>query len=269
MTEPQTPQIPEERRFIWRNLDAFLAGELGAADHARVQAFLRECPSTREYVETEQQFIETMRRCVGETSTPCPEGLRERVLEALNRCELVEQPSRLGFPWLGAGMLAAACLMLAVALVIVFGADRGAARPGLSPGLNPLVQQVSLDAPVSKTCKRRVAQEECRKYFPEAPELPNRLDGQRIKVSAWETSEVDGRPVFSVIYDAEDGERFALLVFSCDCLAAELAQDMQALELQVEGKWLVMWREGGLFRALVGSDAHKLRRHMNELRGAV
>jgi hypothetical protein len=71
------------------------------------------------------------------------------------------------------------------------------------------------------------------------------------------------------VYDAPDGERFGLLVFSCDCLGEKLAANMEAAELKMDGKHVLLWRDGDFFRALVGHDVAKLRRHMIELRNAV
>jgi hypothetical protein len=268
-------EIPEERRFVWRNLEAFLAGGLNEADRARIEAFLCECSYTREYVECEQQFVEAVKRCVNESPERCPESLRLRVLEALDRCEQEECPPAgsagphvARFPWPGVALLAAACVMLAVALVMMFGGV-GQEPSGPYAGLVPLVTRVSMDAPVAETCRRHQADAEYRKYFVDGPALPASLDGNKVKVSSFDCFEVDGRRVMTAVYDAPDGERFALLVFSCDCLVDRGSENMQALEMNVDGNVVLVWREGDLFRALVGRDAVKLRRHMNELRSAM
>jgi hypothetical protein len=158
--------------------------------------------------------------------------------------------------------------MLAVALVMMFGGDEEDAG-GLYDGLQPLITQVSLDVPESQTCRHNEADAEYRKYFAEGPALPAMMDGKRLKVSGFDCSEIGGRRVMRAVYDAPDGERFGLVVFSCDCLNSKLAANMQAVEMEIDGKHVVLWREGEFFRALVGRDAVKLRRHMNELRGAV
>ena len=269
----QPTEIPEDRRFVWRNLEGFLAGELNEADRKRIEAFLCECSYTREYVECEQQFVDAVKRCVNESPERCPESLRLRVLEALDRCESEDGPAdcmprAARFPWPATMLLSAACVMLAIALVMMFGSeDEDPAGP--YAGLMPLVTRVSLDVPVAETCRRHQADTEYRKYFEKGPALPATMDGNTVKVSSFDCAEVDGRRVMTAVYDAPDGERFALLVFSCDCLAASAAENMQALEMNVDGNVVLVWREGDLFRALVGRDANKLRRHMNELRGAL
>jgi hypothetical protein len=275
MAIEQPTEIPEERRFVWRNLEAFLAGELNEADRKRIEAFLCECSYTREYVECEQQFVDAVKRCVNESPERCPESLRLRVLEALDRCEHEDCPpagatdQRVArFPWPGVALLAAACLMLAVALVMMFGGV-GQNPGGPYTGLLPMVTRVSMDAPVAESCRRHLADAEYRKYFADAPALPESMDGNRVKVSSFDCFEVEGRRVMTAVYDAPDGERFALMVFSCDCLASADSEDMQALEMNVNGDLVLVWREGDLFRALIGRDANKLRRHMNELRGAL
>jgi hypothetical protein len=271
------PQIPEERRFVWRNLEAYLAGDLSEADRKRIEAFLCDCEYTREYVECEKQFVDAVKRCVNEGPDRCPESLRMRVLDALDRCCEEEDcppagasagPGVARFPWPGIALLAAACVMLAVALVMMYGSP-GSEPPALYEDLRPMVTHVSLDAPVAESCRRHEADAEYRKYFAEGPALPAMLDGARLKVSSFECSEIAGRRVMTAVYDAEDGERFGLMVFSCDCLGERLAASMQAAELEMDGKHVLLWREGGFFRALVGHDVNKLRRHMSELRGAV
>ncbi len=268
--QPLNPEIPEERRFVWRHLEAYLAGELDPADCRRIDDFLKECPYTREYVETERQFIELLRRCVDEPPTPCPEGLQQRVREALDRCEcevLEVQPPRvaLRFPWLGAGLLAAASLML-VAALILFG--RGApVPPSLPTDLAPLVSSVSMDVPRAERCCYRDAQEGYRRHFADGPELPRMLSGHKLKMAEWHCTEIEGRRVMCATYDAPDGGRFGLMVFRCNCLEKAAPQEMKAVEVELDGKLVLLWREGDYFRALVGQDETLLRRHMNELRG--
>jgi hypothetical protein len=274
MAIEQPTEIPEDRRFVWRNLEAYLAGDLSEADRKRIEAFLCDCEYTREYVECEKQFVDAVKRCVNESPERCPESLRLRVLEALDRCEQEDCPPAgatdqraVRFPWPGVALLAAACVMLAVALVMMFGGV-GQDPAGPYAGLVPLVTRVSMDAPVAETCRRHQADAEYRKYFAEGPALPTSVDGNTVKVSSFECYEVDGRRVMTTVYDAPDGERFALLVFSCDCLANRGSENMQAFEMNVNDSLVLVWREGDLFRALVGRDAVKLRRHMNELRRA-
>jgi hypothetical protein len=270
--QPLIPEVPEERRFVWRNLEAYLAGELAPADRRRIEDFLGECAYTREYVETERQFIELLRRCVNEPSAPCPEGLEQRVRAALDRCEsemLETEPPRvalrLPFPWLGAGFLTAASLML-VAALLLFGREAPPAS-SLPTDLAPLVASVSMDVPRSERCRYRDALEGYRRHFADGPELPRMLNGRKLRVSEWHCAEVDGRRVMCATYDAPDGGRFGLMVFRCNCLEKAAPQEMKAVEVELNGKLVLLWREGDYFRALVGDDDTLLRQHMNELRG--
>ncbi|MCB9894875.1 MAG: hypothetical protein H6839_10525 [Planctomycetes bacterium] len=265
------PQIPEERRFVWRNLEAFLAGELSGEDRARIESFLCECPYTKEYVETERQFVDAVKRCMDD-APECPEGLRSRVMLALDRCEHEVEADeerkaiRLGFPWGGAVLFAAASIMLVIALVLVFGGSDNEPNEGLPSGLAPMVAHVSLDAPQAEKCRYRAAVEAYRKYFADGPELPHELDGAMMKVSKWECEIVNGRRVMCAVYDTLQGERFGVMVFKCNCLEHAAPEGIQAAEVMVDGKVVLMWREGEYFRALVGQDAVSLRRHMDELR---
>lgn len=270
------PEIPEERRFVWRNLEPYLAGELNPADRARIESFLKECRYTREYVETERQFIELLRRCVDQAPQSCPDGLQDRVRAALDLCEREMDEARepagpprlsLRFPWLGAGLLAAASVMLAVALMLLFG-QPDPVPPSLPSDLAPLVASVSMDAPKSERCRYRDALEGYRRHFADGPELPRMLNGCKLKVSEWHCAEIDGRRVMCATYDAPDGQRFGLMVFRCNCLEKAAPQEMKAVEVELNGKLVLLWREGDYFRALVGQDEAVLRRHMNELRGA-
>ncbi|MCA8916809.1 MAG: hypothetical protein KDB90_15560 [Planctomycetes bacterium] len=270
------PQVPEERRFVWRNLEAFLSGELSSSDRARIEAFLCECPYTKEYVETERQFVDAVKRCMDD-APECPEGLRSRVMLALDRCEheiLSEDVSedeekrafRLGFPWAGAVMFAAASVMLVIALVLVFSGPTESSTTGLPDGLAPMVAHVSLDAPVAEKCRYGDAMVAYRKYFSDGPELPHELDGAIMKVSKWECEVVNGRRIMCAVYDTLNGERFGVMVFKCNCLEKSAPEGVQAAEVMVDGKVVLMWREGQYFRALVGDDSASLRRHMEELR---
>ena len=273
---PGAAPIPEDRRFVWRNLEAFLAGELSAADRARIENFLCECPYTKEYVETERQFVDALKRCMDDAPA-CPEGLRARVLNALDRCESEDQiqtaPAdprrgiRLQFPWGGAILFAAASIMLLIALGIFYvGPKTEEPALGLPDGLAPMVAQVSFDAPRSEKCRYRAAEAEYRKYFSDGPALPHKLDGAMMLVSDWRCDELDGRRVMCAVYDSPAGERFGVMVFRCNCLEKAAPLGVQAAEVMVNGKIVLMWREGHYFRALVGDNVEVLRRHMHELR---
>lgn len=267
--ENQPHGIPEERRFVWRNLDAFLAGDLTDEERERIEAFLCDCPYTKEYVETEREFAEAVKRCVNEDAAKCPESLRTRVLEALDKCDIEDAPDDdqrgnkgrlIGFPWLGAIMLSAASVMLVVALVLTFGG--GPQSDSLPEGLQPMVASVSLDAPKSDQCRYRDANSEYTTYFSDGPELPHFFEGKMLLVSDWNCDEVDGRRVMRAVYDTPDGKRFGLIVFNCDCLDDVVAEELKCVEVVVGDKIVVMWREGSYFRALVGRDAATLHKHV-------
>ena len=273
MDKNATPEVPEERRFVWRNLDAFLAGELSDEDRARIEAFLCECPYTKEYVETEKEFAEAVRRCVNEQPAKCPESLRARVLTALDECELDgdERPSDqpegklLGFPWLGAVMMAAASIMLVVALVLFFG-DSVSQPSSLPQGLEPMVASIGMDAPKSERCHYGDANAAFAEHFSDAPALPHMVDGQMLLVSDWSCDKVDGSYVMRAVYDSPSGERFGLIVFDCDCLDKMVAAETKCVEVVVGEKVVLLWREGNYFRALVGKDAAVLQRQMQSIR---
>lgn len=272
-TANQPPEIPEERRFVWRNLDAFISGELNDADRARIEAFLCECPYTKEYVETEQQFAEAVRRCVNEAPVECPEGLRDRVLLALDRCDAedreIEGVPTLRFPWMGAVMMAAASIMLVVALVLLGSDSSDPAIPDLPHGLAPMVAQISMDCPNDGKCQYKKASEVYREHFADAPALPHEFDGSMTKVSHFKCVEWEGKRVMCAVYDAPSGERFGLLVFCRDCVRDIIPEGMHAAEVMVDGRLVVMWREGKYYRALVGEDRAALNRHMQEIRQSV
>lgn len=272
MDKQNVPEIPEERRFVWRNLDAFLAGELSQEDRNRIEAFLCDCPYTKEYVETEREFAEAVKRCVNEAPAKCPESLRSRVLTALEHCEVDDEPDErkpdgalLGFPWLGAVMMAAASIMLVVALVLFFGGG-DSATGNLPEGLQPMVAGMSMDVPKSESCRYGDASKAYAEHFSDAPELPHMMDGKMMQVSDWSCDEVDGSYVMRAIYDAPSGERFGLIVFDCDCLNKHLSEEMKSVEVVLGDKIVLLWREGNYFRALVGKDAATLQKQMQTMR---
>lgn len=279
-TVDQHPGIPEERRFVWRNLDAFLTGELSEADRARIEAFLCECPYTKEYVETEQQFAAAVHRCVSESPVECPKGLRERILTALDRCELDDDVAAGGalppagnvlrFPWLGVVMMAAASIMLVVALMLL-NSPQQTSNPDadLQAGLAPMVSRLSLDCPRGGKCLFDEADEQYRETFADAAGLPHAFDGAMMKVADFKCVKLDGRPVMCAVYDSPDGERFGFMVFCDECVEGAVPAGMQAAELVVNGHIVLMWREGAYIRALVGDNHAALQRHMSELRKTV
>lgn len=279
--------ISEERRFVWRNLEAYLTNEIAPGDRERVERFLCECPYTREYVETEKEFADAVRRCVEDPVTECPEGLREKVLLALDQCEAEEEQAAeqsedyadvhgtatrgrvLRFPWMGTILMTAAGIMLVVALMLNFGAGADStepAGPDIPATLAPMVSRVSLDAPHSENCRYREASSAYRTVFKDGPELPRQFGKARFKVCHFVVDEVDGNPVMCTVYDNPNGERFGVMIFKCKCLDRVASEELMAMEIVIDGKTICLWRQGDYFHALVGTDSATLRAHMGALR---
>lgn len=265
---PHDPDQHAEQHFVWANMDAYLAHELGQADQARIEAFLAASPETRDYVETQKQFNEAVRRCVDGQPVPCPEGLRGKVLAALDRCESDdEQLVAPRFPWLVVGLSAAASLMFALGLFFVFGAD--VPEQDLSARLVPVVSNATLDAPRSERCRYRAAVAEYRVHFPDGPELPRTFCGDNCRVSDFHCDIVDGLPVMCAVFDSPDGDRFAMLIFRKRCLGKAIPEPVRSAEVELDGKLVLMWREGDYMRALVAKTGDtKLRQRMEGLRGS-
>lgn len=277
MATPENQEHPnhaEERRYVWRNLDAYLTGDLDAGDRRRIDDFLCECPHTNRYVQTEKQFAEAVKRCVEEPSVDCPEDLRVKVLTALDQCELDDEPAGAApvdnivrFPWMGAVFMAAASIMLMAALVLFFDRDDSGSMPDLPQTLSPMVARVSLEAPDVENCRYAEAHEVYEQHFADGPELPHQFGEHRLAVCDYVCEKVDGDRIMCTVYDAPDGERFGLMVFRCACIDRIATKNMEALEIMIDDKLVLLWREGEYFRALVGKDAKSLHRHMDQLRG--
>jgi hypothetical protein len=285
MTEQNFPGIPEERVFIWRNLEAYLAGSLNDADRSRFETIMASCPATRQFVQAERSFAQAINASASPEAATCPDGLRERILAALDRCDVEEaeyaatvpapRGVMLGFPWVGAALMSAASVMLVVALVLMFGntdslnVDTPSQADSLPRTLSPVLATVSLDVPRSERCRYRAAREEYEKHFADAPALPREVDGSKLRVSHFSCDEVNGDRVMCAVYDSQTGDRFAMVVFKRRCLKGCAPDEMKAVEVVVDGRVVVLWRDGEYFRALVGTNAAVLRRHMSTMRKAV
>lgn len=271
-------KIPEsERYFAWRNIQAYLDGELNADDAARVDALLSRCERTQNLARTQHEFAEAVRRCMNETPAECPQDLRDKVLAALDQCEAdgelddeVRARRLVGFPWVGASMLAAACLMFAFGVFQVFGSEASELEPGLPARLIPVVSSVQLDGPKSERCRYRSATAEYRKHFPDGPDLPHQFGNSRCRVVDYHCGQVDGRPVMCATYDSPEGDRFAVLVFKRECLGRAAPEAVRAAEVEIGGKLVLMWHDcekAKYMHALVaGAGNQHLYRRMDELR---
>jgi hypothetical protein len=262
----------EERRFAWRNMEAFLAGELTPEAHARVETFLGESPRGGNFAAAQKEFAEAVKRSMQETPVECPQGLRDKVIAALDRCEVdtdaeLAAPAR--FPWLGATLLAAASVMVAVGLVFYFN-DSPGQGPDMPALLVPVVSNATLDVPRSERCRYRLAVEEYRKFFPEGPELPNRFGDTRCRVSDYHCDEVDGRPVMCAVFDTSDGDRVAMMIFKGECLGRSAPDALRSAEVEIKGKRVWWWRAGRYVCALVAKSGDDgLRRRIEQMKAAV
>lgn len=285
MAEQNFPGVSEERVFVWRNLETYLAGNLNDADRSRFEAIMASCPATRQFIQAERKFAQALNASATPEAATCPEGLRERVMAALDRCDLEDaqyaaatpapRGMMLGFPWVGAAMMSAASVMLVVALVLMFGSTGSSAvetpsqAENLPRTLSPVLASVSLDVPRSERCRYRAAREEYEKHFADAPALPREVDGAKLRVSHFSCEEVNGDRVMCAVYDAQNGDRFAMVVFKRRCLKGCAPDEMKAVEVVVDGRVVVLWRDGDYYRALVGTNAAVLRRHMTTMRKTV
>lgn len=261
-----------ERQFAIENWPAFVDGELAPADARRVEAVLASHPDVAAFMAANRQLGASLRDCLVRGAPPCPEGLRGKVLAALDRCEEPGQVAPLvRFPWLSVGALAAASVMMAASLFLVFGPREEEPDPAdlLRTRLSPMVSQVSLGAPKSERCRYRDAKAQYEQFFKDAPALPSSFDGKQCRVSDFDCPEVNGRRVMCAVYDDPSGERFALIVFRCRRTADLLPEFLDAAELEIEGRRVLLWREGNYVRALVGvGPAHNLRQRAVMLRPA-
>jgi len=261
-----------ERQFAIENWPAFLDGQLDAAASRRVEAVLAAHPDIAAFMASHRQMDASLRDCLIKGAPPCPEGLRAKVLSALDRCE---EPGRVAplirFPWLSVGALAAASVMMAASLMLVFGPREPEPDPSeyLRARLSPMVANVSLAAPKSERCRYRDAKAQYDQWFKDAPALPRSFDGKQCRVSDFDCPEVNGRRMMCTVYDDPSGERFALIVFRCRRTADLLPDFLDAAELDIEGRHVLLWREGNYVRALVGvGPAHGLRQRAVLLRPA-
>ncbi|MCL4732042.1 MAG: hypothetical protein KJ044_16610, partial [Planctomycetes bacterium] len=116
----------------------------------------------------------------------------------------------------------------------------------------PLVANVALEMPRAARCRWRDAKAEYDQWFEGAPELPHNFGGTQCRLAGYECPEVNGRRVMCAVYDDPSGDRFALVVFRCRRTADLLPEFLDAAELEIEGRKVLLWREGNFVRALVG-----------------
>lgn len=264
---------PEDmRQFAWEHWSAFLDGELSPEDARRMEQFLRQSPEAAEFMAAQRQFSHAVRQSIAQGAAQCPDGLKDRVCAALARCE---EPAPLapvlGFPWLSVGALAAATVMLATSMFLVFA--RTEPEPDssefLRARLSPIVSHVSFEKPKAEKCMYRAAVEQYRQVFADGPELPRTFAGTQCRISDFECAEINGRKVMCALYDDPNGDRFAVLIFRCGRTADLLPGFLDAAEMDISGRHVTLWREGRYVRALISVSASKqMHRRAQGLRGA-
>jgi hypothetical protein len=267
----------QERLYVWRNLDAYLEGELSPEEMNRIDAFLSRSVEGRDLAEAQREFADAVRRSMNKSSPNCPDDLRDKVIAALDLCEADELgPSSTrhrirAFPVLGASVLAAAAVIFAVGLVYSMAASPLPEEElSLPARLVPVVAGADLDSPPTDRCRYRSMEQEYRRLFPDGPEMPREFGDKHCRVIDFNSIEIDGRPVMCSIYDAPDGNRFAMFVFKRDCLGRAAPKAMRAAEVVLDDRQILLWEEGRYMRALVGkAGCSSVKQHMRELRDSV
>ena len=255
------------RRFVWERWSAFLDGELEPQEARRVEEFLKQCPDTAAFFAAQREF-DTVSRTRLAAEFPCPQGLRDKVQQALDECE---DPLYLApvvrFPWVSMGALTAASVMLVVSMLLVFGGRQEAPDSAefLRTRLSPMVSHVSFETPKSDRCRYRAASTQYRQWFTDGPDLPRTFEGTQCRVSSHEVVEFNGRKVMCVLYDDPGGDRFALIVFRCRRTADLLPEFLDAAEMDIEGRHVQLWREDNYVRALISLGSTQKLRHRAQL----
>jgi hypothetical protein len=261
--------------YVWGRLEAYLAESLEPDDRAHVERLLAQDPESQRLVASERHFQDVLRRCIHEP-VECPPGLRDRIRDALDRCEREESAGRnskarlYSLSWFPAGALAAASVALAAALVFFLAGPAEPESPDWMASLQPVLAGVSMHEPVRDSdCLYPDAAHAYRLYFADAPELPREFGGRQHRVVHFQCDELNGRRVMCAVYLSPEGERFALMVFSPECLGKSAPAAMDAAEVRMGDKRIIMWRDGKYFRALVadGLSSAPLR-HVEQLRRA-
>lgn len=268
MSNQPEQQPAGNREFVIANLEEFLAGTLAGGDLQRFEQAMADCPETRRFVESSRRFDSAVRGSVA-AAVECPQGLRAKIIAALDECEADMLPIRR--PWLMGGLAAAASLMVAVGLVFMLKpGDEPVLPPDLQARLTPVVSNTTLDVPKSNRCRYRAAVEEYRKHFPDGPDLPRTFGASNCRVSDHHCDVVDGYPVMCTVFDSPEGDRFALLIFRKRCLHGAVPEAVRAAEVEIDGKLVLMWREGDFMRALVAKTGDTtLHQRMEQLRNTV
>ncbi|MHC4840840.1 MAG: hypothetical protein ACYTDT_07725 [Planctomycetota bacterium] len=269
----------EKTSFVRENWEAYLDKELPADKQKVMQDIICNCDYTSDFIECQSEFSEKLKLAIKEGCTNCPDTLSDRISSALDACEQdlcddcepVEETAEkeqkpLPFPWFPAGLMAvAAAIVVAVAIFGGFASDGGskAARPTLEQVLTPLVASADFSVPaVTKDkCQHPELAQACKKMFKDGPDMPLFIDGQRMVVPHYTQSSVDGHDVVCAIYDHPDGQRFALMLLSCDCLDDVMPKMVKSQEVVLEGKKVMFWRRGEYVQVLVADgDDQNLRK---------
>lgn len=255
------------RKFTWERWSAYLDGELTPEQRTQLEQALGQCPDSAGFMASQKQFNAAAKDCLGRSMVECPPGMLHRVQAALARCDEPEG-ARIGFPWWSVGLLTAASLMLAGSLFLVFGrAEETQPDPSiyLRDRLTPMVSRVSFDTPRADRCRYKEANEQYRQAFSDAPALPRMFEGRQCRVSDFECIDLHNRKVMCTLYDDPSGDRFALIVFRCKRVADLLPEVIDAAEMDIEGKHVLLWREGNYVRVLVSLGSSETLRHRAEL----
>ncbi len=269
------------RQFAWERWSAFVDGELSGPEQERMEALQRTCPDTAAFLGSQASFDRAVRQSLDAEAACCPPDLQDRIKAALDKCEDAELGVMVRFPWISVGALAAASVMLAASLIIVYarpaqaetgdGGELAAVDNMASEGaqlqqrLAPMVAHVRFEAPKASTCRYRAAQQQYSEWFADAPDLPRNFDGTQCRVSHFECPEMYGRKVMYALYDDPSGERFALIVFRCARTADLLPEFLNAAEMDIAGRQVLLWREGNYVRVLVCQGQNQNLRHRAEL----
>lgn len=274
-------------QFVQQHAQAYLDGELPDDLRHVFDQYLGD-PHAHEYFEIQQAFNQATHKAMN-TPIETPQGLRERVISALDRAEALdheaeirELPVRTGrtFELVSSALLVAASLIFVVGLSF-FWFDNGntddlpqSPQPTqLSQSVAPFVQTVSF-ASYDGPCHYKDACAVFRDEFGGDPKLlPHTFgaDGQ-CKLVRYECASVNGHKVMSAVYETADGRQFALLILRCQCLP-DAEKNLNAAEFKSDGRDVVMWRRGEFFHFLVGSEnsqaeTERLRQRAEALRDA-
>ncbi|MCF6227246.1 MAG: hypothetical protein L3J82_01105 [Planctomycetes bacterium] len=271
-----TKEMSKEQKtqFVREHWAAYLDKELPADEMQVMQDIICNCDYTCEFMNSQEEFAVKLRQAIKEGCTNCPDTLSDRISSALDTCEQelcddsepVDNDKKASpFPWFSAVLMAlAAAIVISVAVFggIASGGGSQPASPSLEQVLTPLVANANLSVPAvsAENCKYLELSEICNKLFKGAPEMPLRLDGKHLIVSDFTQLAVEDHEVVTATYDHPNGQRFALMLLSCECLDQVMPKIVKSQEVILEGKNVMFWRRGKYMQVLIGEgDSDSLR----------